>query len=105
MIEHGAFSVIINNAVVGQLGDGQSFGELALLYDTNRQATIRAESPSVAFTLDRDTFRYIVAHSSDSRRVEVQRALSKVPLLSGLTSHQIAKLSDSVEIVKFEPGM
>lgn len=96
--------MIINGSVVGQLGDGQSFGELALLYDTNRQATIRAESHSVAFTLDRDTFRYIIAKSSDSRRGEVQSALSQVPLLSGLTKQQIAKISDSVEIVKFAAG-
>lgn len=103
-MERGNFSVIINGSVVGQLGDGQAFGELALLYDTHRQATIRAEEHSVAFMLDRDTFRYIVAHSSDDRRGEIQRALANVPLLSGLTHQQIAKISDSVEIVSFETG-
>lgn len=104
VVEDGNFSVLINGSVVGQLGSGQSFGELALLYDTNRQATIRAEAKSVAFMLDRETFRYIIAHSSDNRRGEVARALSNVPLLSGLTQQQIAKISDSVEIVKFEAG-
>lgn len=104
VVEEGSFSVLINGSVVGQLGSGQSFGELALLYDTNRQATIRAESHSVAFMLDRETFRYIIAHSSDNRRLEIQRALSKVPLLTGLTQQQIAKISDSVEIVKLEAG-
>lgn len=105
IVERGTFSVIINGATVGELSDGKYFGELALLYDTNRQATIRCgHNTAVAYTLDRNTFRYIVAHSADDRRGEIQRALSKVPLLQGLTKQQIMKISDSVEIVKFNIG-
>jgi CRP-like cAMP-binding protein len=105
IVERGVFSVIINGATVGELSDGKYFGELALLYDTNRQATIRCgDATAIAYTLDRNTFRYIVAHSADDRRGEIQRALSKVPLLQGLTKQQIMKISDSVEIVKFNIG-
>lgn len=39
---------------------GESFGELALLYNAPRAASIKAKSDSVLFALDRDTFNHIV---------------------------------------------
>ena len=41
-------------------GPGESFGELALLYNAPRAATIIAKSDSVLFALDRETFNHIV---------------------------------------------
>lgn len=104
VIERGSFTVIVNGAKVGSLGDGKCFGELALLYNTPRQATVCADSAASVFCLDRDTFRYTLARSSSQKHNQIQDALSRVPLLSGLTVHQLSKISDSVEILKFEKG-
>lgn len=95
---------MVNSKPVAQLGEGKSFGELALLYNSPRQATIRAETSSVLYTLDRDTFRFTLAQSSASRIVEIKQALSRVPLLNGLTDEQFEKLTDTVELVPYNAG-
>jgi cAMP-dependent protein kinase regulator len=43
---------------------GEGFGELALLYNAPRAATIAATEPSLCWRLDRDTFNHIVKDSA-----------------------------------------
>jgi cAMP-dependent protein kinase regulator len=43
---------------------GEGFGELALLYNAPRAATITATEASVCWKLDRDTFNHIVKDSA-----------------------------------------
>eukprot|EP00596_Hydrurales_sp_CCMP1899_P005254 CAMPEP_0119038068 /NCGR_PEP_ID=MMETSP1177-20130426/6755_1 /TAXON_ID=2985 /ORGANISM="Ochromonas sp, Strain CCMP1899" /LENGTH=689 /DNA_ID=CAMNT_0007000155 /DNA_START=234 /DNA_END=2303 /DNA_ORIENTATION=- len=104
IIEKGRFLVLVNSQHVGSLEEGRSFGELALLYNNPRAATIRALEPCVVYALDRDTFRNTLANSSFSKNVMIQEALCKVPLLEGLTDDQMAKISDSVEMLPFLAG-
>ena len=105
IIEKGTFTVIVNNKPEAQLGEGKSFGELALLYNSPRQATIRAETSSILYTLDRETFRFTLAQSSASRVIEIKQSLSRVPLLNGLTDEQFEKLADTVELIPFDAGI
>jgi uncharacterized protein YhbP (UPF0306 family) len=45
------------------LGPGQFFGEVAILHDGPRTATVRAKSKTTLLTMDRDVFRGLVAQS------------------------------------------
>ena len=47
---------------------GEGFGELALLYNAPRAATIKAKTDYVIWKLDRDTFNHIVKDSAAKRR-------------------------------------
>jgi CRP-like cAMP-binding protein len=104
IIEKGSFTVAVDDVQVSSLSDGKSFGELALIYNTPRQATVKSAGASVVFALDRHTFRYILAKSSADRSQEIQTALSKVSILSSLQPDQIAKVSEVVEIIVFDKG-
>ena len=42
---------------LGTLGRGQFFGEIAILRDTPRIATVRAVKPTTLFAMERDIFR------------------------------------------------
>lgn len=47
---------------------GEGFGELALLYNAPRAATITADADSILWKLDRDTFNNIVKDAASKKR-------------------------------------
>ncbi len=104
IVERGLFTVIVDKKHVGQIGEGKSFGELALVYNTPRQATIRADTPASLFSLDRNSFKFTLANNLEQKNSEVEDALLKVPLLQNLTHEQLDKLTDTVEVIAFNPG-
>jgi MFS family permease len=60
-IAHGRLQVTIGGAPVATKVRGDGIGEIALLYDVPRTATVTAESPATAFALDRAAFLEAVA--------------------------------------------
>lgn len=60
-----------------------SFGELALLYDKPRCATVTAQSDGVLFALDRQSFRSTVLRNNGLE------ALRNLPFLTGLSIEQL----------------
>lgn len=104
VIDQGTFSIIINGKKVSNISDGMAFGELALVYNSPRQATIMAETNSTLYSLDRSTFRYTLSSSSSQRQQTIKKSLSKVTLLEGLTDEQFDKICDTVELVPFKAG-
>jgi uncharacterized protein YhbP (UPF0306 family) len=48
---------------LAKLTSGQFFGEMAIMRDAPRSATVRASAPSTLMVMDRDTFRGLVAQS------------------------------------------
>jgi ATP-binding cassette, subfamily B, bacterial len=54
---------------VGVLEDGDFFGEIALLEEVRRTATVRALTPCLLLVLDRREFQDLLAEAPDLRRV------------------------------------
>lgn len=52
--------VYVNNEWVTSIGEGGSFGELALIYGTPRAATVRAKTNVKLWGIDRDSYRRIL---------------------------------------------
>lgn len=50
----------VNNEWVTSIGEGGSFGELALIYGTPRAATVRAKTNVKLWGIDRDSYRRIL---------------------------------------------
>jgi cAMP-dependent protein kinase regulator len=59
----GQVDVVRDDEVVTALGPGDHFGEVALLTDGPRNATVIAHTPARVFRLDRDGFTAVVAET------------------------------------------
>ncbi|KAI9092121.1 hypothetical protein DFS34DRAFT_310595 [Phlyctochytrium arcticum] len=61
----GTVEIIVGSKRVGALSDGAFFGEVALLGQVPRTATIRAAADTIAYRLDRSDFENILADFED----------------------------------------
>eukprot|EP00440_Ansanella_granifera_P047581 gb/GFBE01051537.1/.p1 GENE.gb/GFBE01051537.1/~~gb/GFBE01051537.1/.p1 ORF type:complete len:406 (+),score=131.60 gb/GFBE01051537.1/:1-1218(+) len=108
LIESGAFDCIkmIDGAekVVKKCGQGDVFGELALLYNCPRAASVEATEDSVVWQLDRETFSHIVRDASAKRREAFTDFLKEVPLLKPLESYDLMQLADCLQPLSFTAG-
>src|SRR5438105_632514 len=56
IVERGALDVVRDGRTIARLGPGEGVGEIALLRNVPRTATVRAASPAVVAFLERDVF-------------------------------------------------
>jgi cAMP-dependent protein kinase regulator len=81
---------------------GDAFGELALLYNAPRAASIKAKSNCVFWVLDRDCFTHIVKNSAMKKRERYEQFLSKVELLENMEPYERSKISDAFKTATYE---
>jgi Cyclic nucleotide-binding domain len=66
LIADGSVEVLQDGVLLRRQGPGESFGEIALLHDVTRTATVRALEPTHLLALERDLFLLSVTGHSDS---------------------------------------
>ncbi|KAL3424355.1 cAMP-dependent protein kinase regulatory subunit [Phlyctema vagabunda] len=117
VVEKGRFDCYVNSSGALQAGPdgmgtkvatiepGGSFGELALMYNAPRAATvISVDAESTLWLLDRVTFRRILMESTFQRRRLYESFLEEVTLLSTLDPYERSKIADALEAQKFPAG-
>lgn len=90
---------------VAEAKEGGSFGELALMYNAPRAATVVTRSPDcVVWALDRMTFRRILMENTSRKRKMYENFLETVHVLSGLDLSERQKIADSLDTCVFDKG-
>jgi len=83
---------------------GDSFGELALLYNAPRAATIRTVNDVITWVLDRETFNHIVKGAAQKKREKYENFLKNVEILSTIDSYEIMQISDAIKSATYKKG-
>ncbi|VEN64786.1 unnamed protein product [Callosobruchus maculatus] len=81
-----------------------SFGELALMYNMPRAATIKAASEGSLWAMDRQTFRRIVLKSAFKKRKMYETLIESVPMLKTLQPYERMNLADALVPRSFSDG-
>jgi len=90
--------------LVKQCRAGDAFGELALLYNCPRAASVKSHDRSVLWQLDRETFSHIVRGSASKRRERYEDFLKKVPVLKTMEGYELSLLCDALQTMDVNKG-
>jgi len=100
----GEYEVMKDGKVLGRLGVGKAFGELAILYNCKRTASIKAVADGKLWVIERTVFQQIM-QSTGMKKIENQvNFLKIVPLLSNFPDNILSKISDVLELEVYKKG-
>lgn len=85
-------------------GENNFVGELALLYNAPRSATIKATTEVTSWSLDRTTFKTIMQESATSANDKHRAFLDKVPILNSLSDMEKMQLADALKVKVYKAG-
>ncbi|VDN98457.1 unnamed protein product, partial [Rodentolepis nana] len=98
----GEYEVWKNGKYLYTMGPGHCFGELALLYNCKRTASIKVVRAARIWVLERSIFQYIMMKTGLEKMEERVKFLSSVPLLKDLEQGQLQRIADVLE-AQFHP--
>uniref|UniRef100_A0A673WF11 cGMP-dependent protein kinase n=1 Tax=Salmo trutta TaxID=8032 RepID=A0A673WF11_SALTR len=104
VLADGLLEVMQNGKLLGEMRPRTAFGELAILYNCKRTATVKAVSQAHIWALDRQTFQSIMMKSTQATQEEYFSFLRSVSLLRDLPEEKLAKIVDCLEIDYFDKG-
>ncbi|XP_022050691.2 cGMP-dependent protein kinase 2 [Acanthochromis polyacanthus] len=84
------------------LTSGDIFGELAILYNCKRTATVKAKTAVHLWFMERQTYRTIITNKSKKKREQLMGFLKTSRTLKDLNDVQLSKIIDSMEEVKYQ---
>lgn len=80
------------------------FGELALLYDAPRSATVTCTEPAVLWSLQRDLFKYIQAMSASAQVLQRTTWMRNATELNALNPIDLSRLISTMQTHLFDIG-
>jgi CRP-like cAMP-binding protein len=107
IIRDGMMDVLLDGKTSSgiYLQPGSSFGELALLYDSPRSATLRCSKAGTLWVLPKANFRHVASLCFKQRIKEYSDFISRIPAISSsFGSENLDMLADVIEEVTILEG-
>uniref|UniRef100_A0A914KGY6 cGMP-dependent protein kinase n=2 Tax=Meloidogyne incognita TaxID=6306 RepID=A0A914KGY6_MELIC len=97
VVAEGELQVSREGQALGKIGQGVVMGELAILYNCTRTASVQAISDVILFCLDRAVFQMITMRLGMERHAQLMNFLRKVSIFQNLNEDRISKMADVMD--------
>jgi len=102
VVDDGELEVTINGAYIRTMTRGSLLGELALLYDAPRSATVKCKTACSLWTLRREVFKTIQAVASSAAQIQRARWLVNAKELALLSAIDLSRLISTLRLQRYE---
>ncbi|NXU49657.1 KGP2 kinase, partial [Turnix velox] len=104
MLKEGSLEVFQQNKLLSSIPAWTAFGELAILYNCTRTASVKAVTNVKTWALDREVFQNIMRVTAQTRQEQYRNFLRSVSLLKNLPEDKLTKIVDCLEVEYYDKG-
>ncbi|XP_061586654.1 cGMP-dependent protein kinase 2 isoform X2 [Cololabis saira] len=104
VLADGRLEVFQHNKLLTTISVWTTFGELAILYNCTRTASVRAVNRVRTWALDREAFQNIMRRTAETRHEQYRNFLRSVSLLANLPEDKLSKIVDCLEVEYYDKG-
>uniref|UniRef100_A0A667YUC8 cGMP-dependent protein kinase n=1 Tax=Myripristis murdjan TaxID=586833 RepID=A0A667YUC8_9TELE len=104
VLADGKLDVFQHNKLLTSIAVWTTFGELAILYNCTRTASVRAVNKVRTWALDREVFQNIMRRTAEARHEQYRNFLRSVSLLANLPEDKLSKIVDCLEVEYYDKG-
>ncbi|XP_007438528.3 cGMP-dependent protein kinase 2-like, partial [Python bivittatus] len=104
VLAEGRLEVYQHNKFLSSIPVWTAFGELAILYNCTRTASVKAVTSVKTWALDREVFQNIMRRTAQARHDQYRNFLRSVSLLKDLPEDKLTKIIDCLEVEYYDKG-
>ncbi|XP_062307329.1 cGMP-dependent protein kinase 2 [Osmerus eperlanus] len=104
VLADGKLDVFQHSKLLSSVALWTTFGELAILYNCTRTASVRAASQVKVWALDREVFQNVMRMTAEKRHEQHRHFLRSVSLLANLPEDKLSKIVDCLEVEYYDKG-
>ncbi|XP_060063493.1 cGMP-dependent protein kinase 1-like [Ylistrum balloti] len=104
VMEEGKVEVTKDSTKLCTMGPAKVFGELAILYNCTRTASVKAITACKLWAIDRPCFQSIMMRTGLMRHTENMEFLRSVPTFKHLPEESLSKIADVLEEAHYNNG-
>ncbi|KAF1615247.1 UNVERIFIED_CONTAM: cGMP-dependent protein kinase 2, partial [Eudyptes robustus] len=104
VLKEGSLEVFQQNKLLSSIPVWTAFGELAILYNCTRTASVKAITNVKTWALDREVFQNIMRVTAQTRQEQYRNFLRSVSLLKNLPEDKLTKIMDCLEVEYYHEG-
>uniref|UniRef100_A0A8C4UJA6 cGMP-dependent protein kinase n=1 Tax=Falco tinnunculus TaxID=100819 RepID=A0A8C4UJA6_FALTI len=104
VLKEGSLEVFQQNKLLSSIPAWTAFGELAILYNCTRTASVKAITNVKTWALDREVFQNIMRVTAQTRQEQYRNFLRSVSLLKNLPEDKLTKIMDCLEVEYYDKG-